>query len=417
MNPRKLMTITVAVLSLTASDGSIPSVARASANEITALCPILTGVGQNFVISDGVTPQSLFPSVTYNSGENEFMVVWDDLRNKETTGIDVFGQRVSPRGVLIGQNIPLANENGPQVEPSISYNTTENTYFIGWRSQFGGPGSPDFNHAFGRILSHEGVPSGSAFHLSDAGFELSSAYDSTNNRYVVTAREAPGVVYGRTVLHDGSLPGPDVALVTEGSPQNGQVVYNPTLNEYFMTWRDAEAHNLKGQRVSAAGAPMGAPIVVSTIYPDFGTAASIAFDSVNNRYLVVFAEFQESGIFGQFVSGSGAPLGATLRIGTRDSRANPSVVYSATHRAYLVVWVDNRNIVAQKLSEFGQSAGDIFLITQGGTVNQVAMWERPRIVQNTRGGQFLVVWSDSRHLSVGKKEIFGQLVRCGKKGE
>jgi len=74
--------------------------------------PTVKLIGNNIDVSSGSTVQRLSPSVAYNSANNEYMVVWFDLRNVATTGNDIFAQRLSAIGGLIGANIPIDTEVG-----------------------------------------------------------------------------------------------------------------------------------------------------------------------------------------------------------------------------------------------------------------------------------------------------------------
>jgi hypothetical protein len=144
----------------------------------------LEEIGRNFIVSSGLMTQTLSPSVAYNSEDNEYMVVWFDLRNQATTGNDVFAQRVSANGRLRGDSIPISNDPEAQVDPSIAYSRIDNSYLMSWRSQFPpGVGSDD---AVGRIVSNDGMLIGNEFIISDRGFGLSSAYNSQNNNYLAT---------------------------------------------------------------------------------------------------------------------------------------------------------------------------------------------------------------------------------------
>ena len=188
-------------------------------DSLCAQTPVL--IGNSIDLSSGLTLQRGGPSVAYNSANNEYLIVWFDLRNQPTTGNDVFGQRLSANGTLLGGNIPIATEVGAQFGAFVAYNSIDNNYLVAWKSQFDGPGSPDFNDAFGRLVSNGGIPLGGAFHISEAGDEISSAYNSTNNEYLVTGRAA-----GQIVSNGGLLVGSEIMISTAGAPApNGQVIY------------------------------------------------------------------------------------------------------------------------------------------------------------------------------------------------
>jgi hypothetical protein len=375
--------------------------------------PTLELIGNNIDVSSGLTVQRLSPSVAYNSSNNEYMVVWFDLRNVATTGNDVFAQRLSVSGGLLGANIPIVTDVGAQFNPFVAYNSSDNNYLVAWQSQFDGPGSPDFNDVFGRLVSSAGVPLGGAFHISDGGSEISIAYNSASNEYLTTGRSfasgpIPGI-FGQIISNGGFLIGTEIVINTAGaSAPNGQIIYNPTINEYFSTWRDQVEGNLKGQRISATGVLLGNPIIISPVFPQSSNpTASIAFDPANNRYLIVFSRFQGTDILGQFVASSGGLIGSNFLIRTASSpTATPSVAHSSIDNVFLLVWNDSNDILGQLLSETGQVIGTPLVLAN----QTAAAFLRPTTVHNTKSGDFLVAWSDNRNVSQGEQDIFAQLV-------
>ena len=182
----------------------------------------------------------------------------------------------------------------------------------------------------------------------------------------MTGRGA-GIVEQR-ISNDGSLVGSEIVISTAGAPApNGQVIYNPTTNEYFATWRDQVEENLKGQRISSTGVLIGTPIIISPIFPESSNpTASIAFDSANNRYLIVFARFQGTEVWGQFVADAGGLIGSNFQIQTTSSRIDtPSVAHSSIDNLFFVVWRDSNDVIGQLLSETGVVIGSPLIIANG----------------------------------------------------
>jgi hypothetical protein len=226
----------------------------------------------------------------------------------------------------------------------------------------------------------------------------------------VTGRN-PNNILGQIVsplgFHVGNQIPIAISAVAAAAP-NGQAAYNSNADECFATWRDQAEENLKGQRISADGNLIGNPIVISSSFPESSNpTASVAFDPKNDRYLVVFAVFQEPQVWGQFVSNSGVLLGDNFPILTLNSRETPSIVYSSLQNSYLIVWRNDNNIFARLLSATGAAIGNIIPITRTGTAR-----EHLRAVANSRTGEFLIVWPDYRNTeNIGLQDIFGQLVR------
>src|SRR5262245_45615936 len=186
----------------------------------------------------------------------------------------------------------------------------------------------------------------------------------------------------------------------------------PTINEYFATWRDQVEQNLKGHRISATGVLIGTPILISPLFPERSNpTAAIAFDPANNRYLIVFARFQGTEIWGQFVSSSGALIGSNFLIQTVSSRIQtPSVAHSSIDNVFFLVWQDGNNVIGQLLSQTGGVLGSPLIIASGTAGPGFFGEHPPQTVHNTTTGDFLVVWQDNRNVPEGEQDIFAQLV-------
>ena len=364
--------------------------------------PQLSLVGSAIDLSTGGTTQRQSPSVAYNSLVNQYMVTWFDLRNQGTTGNDIFGQRVSAAGALLDPNIPIMELADAQIDPFVSHNFANNEYLVAWRTQQSG----FFNDARGRRVSSGGTLIGNDFFISDGGLEISIAYSQGTNDYFVTG-SGPGIV-GQRVSDAGGLVGgvATISTIAQAAPApNGQVVYSFNSDVYLATYRDQNIQNLKGQLVSSGGTLVGNPILISATFPASALAASVAWDWTNDRFLVVFGEFQGTNIWGQWVSTSGQLIGSNFPIVTGLANpANPYVAYSGIDQAFVVVWREGNDIMGQMLAEDGSPAGQPVGLTQGTAAGD------PVLAYNLNTGEFLVAWSDNRNLAQGQQDIFAQMI-------
>src|SRR5204863_660565 len=183
------------------------------------------------------------------------------------------------------------------------------------------------------------------------------------------------------------------------------------------TWRDGVDQNLKGHRISARGVLIVTPILISPLFPESSTpTASIAFDPANNRYLIVFARFQGTEIWGQFVSSSGGLIGSNFLIQAVSSRIDsPTVAHSSIDNVFFLVWRDGNDVIGQLLSETGEVLGSPLIIANGTAGPGFALMP-PTTVHNTTTGDFLVVWRDNRNIPQGEEDIFAQLVGIERSG-
>ena len=170
--------------------------------------------------------------------------------------------------------------------------------------------------------------------------------------------------------------------------------------------------------------------------PEFDAlAADVAYNSINDEYLVVWEGDDLIGaegfeIYAQRVNGtSGALVGTAVRLSvmgpegdaTYDGRT-PAVAYNSSDNEYLVVWSGDDNdggVVEGELEIFGQrldAAGnpigaDDFRISDMG-VNGDDQYDArdPDVAFNSSANQYLVVWhGDDNTTTVDEEnEVFGQ---------
>ena len=70
----------------------------------------------------------LSPAVAYNTRSNEYLVVWTQVTAIYPFFGPVYGQRISPRGTLLGQPFTIVDNGG--VRPSVAYNPDRNEYCV-----------------------------------------------------------------------------------------------------------------------------------------------------------------------------------------------------------------------------------------------------------------------------------------------
>ncbi len=272
-----------------------------------------------FSVSSAAGDQSK-PSVVYDSASQRFLVVWEDNRNTGATGLDIYGQRVSSNGALFGSVIIISDADKDQAKPSI-------------------------------------------------------AFDSLNNRFLV---------------------------VWEDNRNSG-----------------ATGLDIYGQRVSSNGALFGSVIIISDADED-QAKPSVAFDSLNNRFLVVWEDnlsTTDLDIYGQMVNADGSlfvSINPIIISDAIENQSKPSVAYDSADSRYLVVWEDNRNTGVTDLDIYGQMVnadGSLFVSNNPIIISDaIENQSRPSVAYNSTDSRFVVVWEDNRNTGVTDLDIYGQMI-------
>jgi len=207
--------------------------------------------------------------------------------------------------------------------------------------------------------------------------------------------------------------------------QNPDVVYNATADEYFVVWRGDDDENgmvnneleIFGQRVNSNGSLDGANIRISHMGPDGDTTGSadnpaVAWDSFNNRYLVVWQGWDSSTAIGQEIHGrilnsDGTAFSADdtrisnvgLDLDLDRLAIGPDVAFDAGTPRFLVVWsgddiAEAFDIYGQFVTTAGAEDGSDFRISDLGDDDNDTNFGAfsPRLAYNSIREEFLVVF-------------------------
>ena len=126
--------------------------------------------GSNFPVSTATNGQ-FNPSVAYNSSTNQYLVVWDDRRSG--TENDIYGQIVNAIGTLSGSNFPVSTAANNQDYPSVVYNSGTNQYLVVWTDTRSGYA------IYGQYLTSIGVLTGGDFFIVTSA-DIARAVANTN---------------------------------------------------------------------------------------------------------------------------------------------------------------------------------------------------------------------------------------------
>ncbi len=163
------------------------------------------------------------------------------------------------------------------------------------------------------------------------------------------------------------------------------VAYDNNHNRFFVVWEDARSstqnYDLYGKMYDSNGNQIGAEIPV---YTEANTQCEpwIAFDSVNNHYLIVWEESSDDPETGPFSIGArvfdynGNALGSAIEIAHGISSTDynfPCVAFCPLVERFLVTWQEDDissddwhgNIWGKMLDENGQVIVDTFEIAHG----------------------------------------------------
>lgn len=160
--------------------------------------------------------------------------------------------------------------------------------------------------------------------------------------------------------------------------------------------------------------PVGSAFAISTSGDDDETLSALAYNSVDNRFLVAWGQGptfvpsgEEDDVMGQLVNPNGTLFRRPIAISTAMAeQIRPTVAYSPSDNRFLVAFRDRRNgtqdIFAQVVLRSGRLVGSNFAISTA-----LGDESRPDLAYDPVNNRYLAVWEDSRN---GPRDIFGQII-------
>lgn len=293
-----------------------------------------------------------------------------------------------------------------------------------------------------------------------------AAYNPDDNEYLVVWQsdgltEVRGVtdVYGQRINAATNQPSGISFRISNLSDANRdhsanhpQVVYNRTAREYLVVWHgsglansDDKFFEIYGQRLNRGGREIGGDFRISyltdlgkvnTTFVRVTTQAQVAWNSTNNEYLVIWNGIGEpedvvkKEIYGQRLKANGELLGKHFRIShTTDQGSNfhasaPAIAFNSRGNQYLVVWSggfkkeNQTEVWGQVLSATAElSSTNDFLISQ---VTSGRRYGSPHLDFNSDNNEYLVVFHANASPGAATSnlnEIFAQRIDPAKPGE
>ena len=368
--------------------------------------------GSLIVVSAGRKGQES-PSVAYNSTRNEYFVAWQDYRSG--SDYHTYGRRVSATGQLVGQELIIATAGQLNGNPSVAYNPQSDSYVVAWQRIHSQSTGYDI---YAQRVGGAGSKVGDAVWISrDSGAVNEGSahvvYNAALNEYLVVWHAfTDGLwnIWCQRLSASGQMLGTNRRLSTgSGDTQNARVAYSTQRNEYVVVWQDGRSGSrvdVYAQRLGGTAGPWGGNFGISTASGS-KNKCDVAYSSHDNTYMVAWGDTRTgSNIYAQRLNATAGLAGGSFAVSAAvPSEMAPVIEYDHVNQEYVGAWwrfYDARDwdIYAGRVSAAGYPIGSVFgVATVGETQTQ------PELANNSSTGEFLIVWQDFR---AGSYDIYAQ---------
>ena len=428
-----LVILTASVVMLTLGAGTVlalplpPDEVRLPVQSLSTAGAGGIPIGSRFVIHNDGSKEEMGSAIAYNSQREEYLVVW---YNDRPGNDDIQAQRVSRNGTLIGGAFYISAGTGAERRyPDVAYNNQLDEYLVVWEHDVGfGPS------VYGRRVSATGLvlgsqdiifasnPSTSVNYLQPA-----IAYSTTSDRYLLVLRYDNGSVFWQTIaaLDIASDAGSYnllfniVAWDTPDLPEQPDVAYNHSRNEFLVTWQqqtggggDFDVYARRVKMTGGAGVLESAFAIANSLDDEIApSVAAIPTVTHQGQYLVAWG--REAGftrdVQARPVAGDGTLGTSVILADTPWSEHSPAVAGCESSQQFLVVWVwipvvtatAIMQVQARTLALDGTPLHDTTYVA-GGQVFQAAVAAGPT-------GDFLVAFDDNEVIGTANRGIYGRV--------
>ena len=264
---------------------------------------VTTASGTNFVIANTISYEC-DPSLTYDSINKRFLVSWLSTTNHPY--MEVYGALVNTDGTLVstasGTNFPITTD-ASQWYNSAAYDSVSQRFLVTWENQntsniYSG------GNIYGALVNADGtlvtLGSGTTSFIisSDSGRDPSVAFDSTNERFLVSWQTGSTDIYGALVNPDGTLvstaSGTNFVISDAANSQiSPSAVYESAANRFLVAWEDLRSgtSDIYGQEVNTDGSLYSTASASNFVITDAAIAQyrpSLAYNSLCANALAVY---------------------------------------------------------------------------------------------------------------------------------
>ena len=369
----------------------------------------------DFKVNDDTTNMEQYEAKIGVDSFGNFVVVWTDFRKEGLEGVNVnlYCQRLSPNGGLIGNNFRINEVSGTSSSPSISVRKN-GSFLVCWK---------DFSIRY-RLFNSIGIPYSQSFILNDSivnrGFNTPSAGTDSSGNFVICWQEyvfgQPGNIYFQKLDSLGNKIGINIKVNddTGNNTHNNPAITVRQDGSFIVTWNDTRppamdnADDIYMQMYDRFGNKIG---VNTKINDDSGIfnlqhSPKISSDSIGNVIIAWNDDRLDNTyneVYGQKFYSNGSQFGVNFRVtqGSIDIVKGISSVDKRANGDFIICWTEFRNIPQPYFQRFlfnGAKIGGDYLVS-----SEASLAEKISTDGKIFGDKIISLWTDIRK---GNRDIY-----------
>jgi hypothetical protein len=343
-----------------------------------------------------------FPAVAYDSVNNAYLVTW---------GLTTVGARfVSADGAPLSTRQTVSTAAGGATRVACGGGVCliawvqEPTSIMGRLVRYQSGAVQMVTAPF--FISANGRPK-----LSSAAPAVAYGSEGAGEFLVAWTEFAPGIrISGQRVSVAGAPVGAELPIATAAAYQGfPSMTYSTAAHEYVVAYHSESASGLNivaTRRVKPhTGALLGTSSLQSGVFEQY---PEIAYNSRNDQFLAI--TWHGGGgwmVHGQLANGDALPIGSVLTLATGSGGDGIGLAYNSTSNTYLAVFLSTTNdeIWGANISATG-TPGSRFQVTVSGA-SAAQFSTQPQVAGSTRAARWLA------SAAFGYKAVMSQLLQHG----
>lgn len=238
------------------------------------------------------------PAIAYNNNASyqSYLVVYEYDTSGSGTNWDIYGQRVTGDGQLIGGPFAILNGGYNEGKPRVAYNSTNNEYLV--VAEYDSNGAGLYQVRAQRVTADGLLAEGAftVFATTIPQYAPDIAYNSWDNNYIVTFQsdctgDGKDDILSFLLSNTGIFLAGSYLNNPGGNFRKPRIAYNSRANEYYQVHEFLNSSNslfIVGTRLNAGGALLTSSSIIDDFTSYNSSYPAVVYNPANDEYAVTW---------------------------------------------------------------------------------------------------------------------------------